>query len=377
MRRLLFLFASTILLAINHHVIAQDNVGHPAVLSYPAVDEGVDWSKLKSDAVRCETEIDLSRQYRDIIVLLRSAQAAQAQSCFSVFQNNSETSSNQNIAAQNDLLEAFFGLYKPESGQTDVERLQAGVKALETSIARQYRLDWTSGTLVDLIYAVASGPLLSEQTGQALLLANTLTDRRQDVEILSWRSSLAIRHVLLKLSEAKFEASADLFSAFEIMNSDLKSWADRCETSQTCELVEKLYFRSETLRAIVSAEVEMLDVDVSELPNMTIEKYTPSFQSDCLYTLKSSKRKFRWPVAAKTSAMASGILIRAHAVPGKKLEFLELVDAIPSSLMDDEFSKLFKDLTKRYKMTLSEDAAASCQEGGELFLTLSMSTDYN
>lgn len=376
------IFASFLLcLGLVPGALAFTHIDPETVLGYPADNGNMDWAMAVSEAQPCqsaESSADWSPddRYLAIITLLRTAQNEPAKSCLLTWNalEGAETSDHRL-----GVLKAFFDLYLPDESSPD-DAITPAVGTIEFAANTGAELDWTLGTLVQLISVMTGDQLDGDMSGRNLIAANKLIGTRNEAMAMSWLASLSVQHIVLRSSEIDFQASADLFAAFDILGLALEKWETGCDVTQSCNVLEDYYHRTITLSGLVGAELASINLPDSaeakiNLPH--ISRFHSDFDNQCDFDFETTRNaigRYNWP----KTASAYGVLLRVQVNRQGKASFVRVEDSIPSWVSDKEHSRRFKNFVNDGDFELSADETNPvCENGGEFLYPMSWRLVYD
>tara|TARA_Y100000052_G_scaffold27463_1_gene35393 strand:+ start:9667 stop:10818 length:1152 start_codon:yes stop_codon:yes gene_type:complete len=365
----------SLFLGILPSALAFNDIKPETVLAYPADNGSMDWAAAATEALPCqsaETSADWSPddRYLAIITLLRTAQNEPAKSCLLTW---SELEGAGASDSRLGIMKAFFDIYLPDA-TSPADALTPAIVAIEQAAVNGAQLDWTLGTLVQIASMRTSDELDGELSARSLVAANELIGTRRDAAVISWQASLAVQHIVLRASQLDFDASPDVFKAFQILGVALEKWQTGCDVTKSCDVLKDFYYRTITLSALTSAELRAMDLPATgdhQIYLPYLPNFHPDFESQCEFNFETerfSSGRYNWP----KTASAYGVLLRVKVNRRGKASFVSVEDSIPSWVSEPEHSRRFKSFINDGEFELNDlEANEACKEGGEFLYPMS------
>ncbi len=361
-----FLIFGLFSLCLSAH--ASGAIDRDTVRFFPTDNGDMNWAAAAQQAAACTDDpTGPGALYDSSIVLLRTGNTAQAEQCVEALNELADESYREEAA----LISALIDLLQASGSETD-RAVTKAVDAFTVSARAGDPVDWTMGTLVEMLYVVSTQSLDQGTLAQTYQVAQLASPSLKPADQHAWLTTLGLRLLNVQLVERNFEDVSGWEQAFEVIGHNLGAWSKICDQRQECGDVQSLFYKYTVFAAKLRAKQLTEGMEASRFPMVSIPRFLTTFDQQCRLDIGPKSPNFYWPKRF-TVIGSAGVLVKLDVLPNGRVSLLEIVDATPMWSDEQDMFKAYKNVFRDWRATvLNGDAVPACLEGGETIYPVSI-----
>ncbi|MEM9939675.1 MAG: hypothetical protein AAF768_12555 [Pseudomonadota bacterium] len=369
MFRLFIISLIVVLLSSNAKADTYSDQEKVVIFSYPTQNGSLDWDELRTRFPDGETlpsnPLEFENLYAASIAAVRTGQFDVATSRARSLQAAANTPLWQ---ARSNLLVGMIDFYQGDTAirQTRSPSLRSDLKNLADADGA---MDWIAGTTIALLLDFHLQELETDEARETLAVSEPLAPTLGDFEGHVWTANntlkLAYTHALSSAPDRRQQAALQAGLAAHETGRALRFY----QTDEEFDLIKRLYFRAVVFDAAnrAHAGTEGIEVNAPGVP-MYFDFY-PEFQNTCVASHDFKDLSFR----RRDYTATGGVVVKAEINAKGRGKFVSVVDGMPVSITQGGMLGQFKRQIGALRVTFEEDRPDWCDQGGEMYISLSYS----